>query len=350
MDDFAHRVLAWYDQHGRKDLPWQVDRTPYRVWVAEVMLQQTQVTTVIPYYERFMARFPTLTALAQADVEDVLALWSGLGYYARGRNLHAAAQRIANDYDGEPPRELEALQALPGIGRSTAGAILASAFGIHAVILDGNVKRVLARYHAVEGYPGSTTTARLLWQHAESHTPRARVADYTQAVMDLGATLCTRGRPRCGACPLRSTCAAHQRDTVTHYPQPRPRRVMPVKRTRMWLLTDAESRCLLEKRPPSGIWGGLWNPIERAVDESADEVLESLGLLAAGEAEPLAEFRHTFTHFHLDIAPMRVTVREARTGIADGEKLRWYSVRDDEPVAWSRVAVRLLATIEETTA
>lgn len=197
MDDFAKRALAWYDAHGRKNLPWHTDRTPYRIWVSEVMLQQTQVKTVIPYFERFTRRFPNVSTLAQSDLDDVLALWTGLGYYARGRNLHAAAIAICDLHAGELPADLDALIALPGIGRSTAGAILASAYGIRAPILDGNVKRLLARFHAIEGYPGSTATSKELWKHTATHTPSARVADYTQAVMDLGAMICTRTKPSC---------------------------------------------------------------------------------------------------------------------------------------------------------
>ncbi len=205
---FADQVLAWFDVHGRKDLPWQHPRTPYRVWISEVMLQQTQVATVIPYFERFIARFPNVSTLARADLDDVLHLWTGLGYYARGRNLHAAAKRIVADHDGELPRELDALIALPGIGRSTAGAILSAGHGIRAPILDGNVKRVLARYFAVPGYPGQNAVAETLWAHAEATTPTTRVADYTQAIMDLGATLCTRSQSALQRLPRRNAIAS----------------------------------------------------------------------------------------------------------------------------------------------
>src|SRR5262245_49623140 len=206
MNAFAEAVLAWYDVHGRRNLPWQHPRTPYRVWISEVMLQQTQVATVIPYFERFVTRFPNVDALARTDIDDVLHLWTGLGYYARARNLHAAAKRIVEHHRGELPHELDELQALPGIGRSTPGAPLSAGHGIRAPILDGNVKRVLARYFGVPGYPGQNAVAEVLWAHAESTTPCERVADYTQAIMDLGATLCTRSNPRCSNCPVASNC------------------------------------------------------------------------------------------------------------------------------------------------
>ncbi len=345
MNSFARRVLDWYDAHGRKNLPWHIDRTPYRVWISEVMLQQTQVATVIPYFERFTARFPNAATLAQAEIDEVLALWTGLGYYARARNLHDAAKRIVESHGSELPADLAALMALPGIGRSTAGAILASAFEIRAPILDGNVKRLLARFHAVAGYPGSTATAKQLWQRAESHMPDERVRDYTQALMDLGALVCTRSKPSCTACPLASDCIAYARDAVTEFPHPRPKRHMPVRRTRMWLLTDELGRCLLERRPLNGLWGGLWNPIERQLDDDVNQVLGSLGLQRRSNVEPMTEFRHTFTHFHLDVEPVRVHVYGSGAQVADGEQRRWYGPGANEPIGLSRVAERLLAMI-----
>ncbi len=345
MDEFARQALTWYDAHGRRNLPWHIDRSPYRIWISEVMLQQTQVAIVIPYFQRFIARFPNVFALARADLDDVLALWTGLGYYARGRNLHAAAIAIADRHAGELPADLDALIELPGIGRSTAGAILASAFAVRAPILDGNVKRLLARFHAVEGYPGTTATSKQLWQHADAHTPSTRVADYTQAVMDLGAMVCTRTKPSCETCPLRDDCEALRTDTVSRFPQPRPRRTLPIKRTRMWLFTDERGRCLLEKRPPSGIWGGLWGPIEQTTEAPIDDVLATLGLQLEGDLMPLDGFRHTFTHFHLDVHPLRVPVARSNTTIADSDRYRWYGPGDNQPIGLSRVAERLLAMI-----
>ena len=278
MTWLSDQIIEWFDTHGRKDLPWQHPRSPYRVWISEVMLQQTQVATVMPYFERFVARFPNVDALARAEIDEVLHLWTGLGYYARGRNLHAAARHIVAAHKSELPRTLDALMALPGIGRSTAGAILAAGYSIRAPILDGNVKRVLARFFAVSGYPAERLISESLWSHAEAHTPHARVGDYTQAIMDLGATLCTRSKPRCAQCPIATRCAAYIRDSVACYPAPRPRKTLPVKRARMYLLVDPTGRCLLERRPPTGIWGGLWTPPERAADYRVDQMLDEIGL------------------------------------------------------------------------
>lgn len=238
--NFAARLLRWYDRHGRKDLPWQRARTPYTVWVSEVMLQQTQVATVIPYFERFMARFPDVRTLADAPLDAVLAHWSGLGYYSRARNLHRAAQQIRDRHGGVFPEDMDAIAALPGIGRSTAGAILAQALGQRHAILDGNVKRVLTRHRAIAGWPGQSAVERRLWEIAEAETPHARVADYTQAIMDLGAMVCTRARPRCGACPVADDCAARAAGTVSRYPAPKPRKTLPVRQTRMLLVTNGE--------------------------------------------------------------------------------------------------------------
>ncbi|HEY6597714.1 MAG TPA: A/G-specific adenine glycosylase, partial [Pseudomonadales bacterium] len=296
MHTFADLLLTWFETHGRKDLPWQHPRTAYRVWISEVMLQQTQVATVIPYFNRFVERFPNVETLARAEIDDVLHLWTGLGYYARGRNLHTTARRLVAEHDATVPRDIDALMALPGIGRSTAGAILAAGHGIRAPILDGNVKRVLARCFAVPGYPGQTKVADTLWRHAEANTPSARVADYTQAVMDLGALVCTRPKPRCGECPVATQCIAYRTNTIERYPGPRPRKTLPVRRVRMFVLTDADGRCLLERRPPSGIWGGLWGPPERDSDYDVDTLLAEVGVRSHEfETYTLASFRHTFT-------------------------------------------------------
>jgi A/G-specific adenine glycosylase len=352
MARFSDRLLAWFDVHGRKDLPWQHPRSPYRVWISEVMLQQTQVATVIPYFERFMARFPNVSTLARAEIDEVLHLWTGLGYYARGRNLHAAARRIVDAHASELPKTLDELIALPGIGRSTAGAILSAGHGIRAAILDGNVKRVLARYFAVDGYPGERLVADTLWMHADANTPTDRVADYTQAIMDLGATLCTRSRPRCSACPVAEDCAAHRMGLIARYPAPRPRKTLPVKRARMLLLIDPGGRCLLERRPPTGLWGALWNPPERASDYDPAGLLDELGMLQASivQQQVLPQFRHTFTHFHLNIEPVRIDVSSAAQCVSEPARWRWYDITDDEPLGLSAVAVRLLTLIRTTVA
>ena len=350
MDWFAERLLAWFDRHGRRDLPWQHPRTPYRVWVSEIMLQQTQVATVIPYYQRFMARFPDVACLAAAEIDEVLHLWTGLGYYARGRNLHRAAQVVMQRHGGRLPDDVDALAELPGIGRSTAGAIAAIAFGRRAAILDGNVKRVLARFHAVPGHSGETATLRMLWQHAEAHTPYRRVDDYTQAVMDLGATLCARTRPRCTKCPVASRCTAFAQGSVDQYPGRRPQRDKPIRAARMFLVTDPDGRCLLEQRPASGLWGGLWTPPERAADAAIETVCKDLGIPARDVASTRMgkSFRHTFTHFHLDIEPVYVELAQAACAVADRGGLCWYAsgAGGTRPaLGLSAPAARLLATL-----
>ena len=288
MDWFAERLLTWFHGHGRRDLPWQRNINAYRVWVSEIMLQQTQVKTVIPYYERFMARFPTVHDLAGAELDDVLHHWTGLGYYARGRNLHGAARVIVDDHGGELPPSVEELAALPGIGRSTAGAIAAIAGGVRAPILDGNVKRVLARFHAVSGYPGEAAVAKTLWGLADEHTPDRRVADYTQAIMDLGATLCTRSRPGCSNCPVAERCQALAADQIDRYPGRKPKKEKPVRAARMFIVHDGEGACLLERRPDEGIWGGLWTPPERSSDTTAEGFLGEFGLQTSGRSPATA--------------------------------------------------------------
>jgi len=347
MDWFARRLLDWFDRHGRKDLPWQRGIDAYRVWVAEIMLQQTQVATVIPYYERFIARFPDVHALAAADIDSVLHLWTGLGYYARARNLHAAARAVVSEHGGHFPASAEGLAALPGIGRSTAGAIAAIAFHVRAPILDGNVKRVLARVHAVAGHPGEARVAQALWSLADSHTPAERVADYTQAIMDLGATLCTRAKPDCGRCPMLERCAAYAAGTVERYPAPRPRRAQPVRAVRMYLLIDPAGRCLLERRPASGIWGGLWTPPERPADSTPEAVCAEFGVPgdAIVDVRYAPSFRHTFTHFHLDIEPVWVRVERAATAIADQPGTHWYCATEPKAIGLSAPAAKLLTSL-----
>ena len=322
--DFAARVLDWFDAHGRKDLPWQHDINPYRVWVSEIMLQQTQVKTVIPYYERFMQRFPDVADLAAADEDQVLHHWSGLGYYSRARNLHNAAQQVVDNFGGELPADVEQLETLPGIGRSTAGAISAIAFGLRATILDGNVKRVLARHCAIDGWPGKTAVARELWNLAEATTPAHRVADYTQAIMDLGATLCTRSRPRCEDCPVASTCTAKAEGDPARYPGKKPRKTLPVRRADMHIIANSRGEILLEKRPHNGIWGGLWSLPEGPLDKL---VLTYIGCLdTAKTSEQLPPRRHTFSHFHLDMTPVICQASET-TGIAENRDYRWFDPR-----------------------
>ena len=327
MPHFAQRVLAWFDAHGRHDLPWQHPRDPYRVWVSEIMLQQTQVGTVIPYFQRFMDRFPDVYRLADARPDEVLHLWSGLGYYARGRNLHRAARVLVEQHQGRFPEDIDRVQALPGIGRSTAGAILALGCDQRHPILDGNVKRVLARHFGVSGWPGEKPVTDRLWRLAESMTPTERVADYTQAMMDLGATLCVRSRPACRLCPVSDTCVALTTGQVSTLPTPRPKKDKPVRSTVMLILRDAQGCILLEQRPNKGVWGGLWSFPETATEDEAILFCgESLRMkTTAGERRP--GIRHSFTHFHLDIVPLvrDVVAREA-DAMTDSGRV-WYNPR-----------------------
>lgn len=346
-DSFSGRVLHWFDLHGRKDLPWQCDPTPYRVWVSEIMLQQTRVAAVIEYYGRFMARFPTLQALAAAPMDDVLHQWSGLGYYARARNLHRAAQILCAEYGGEFPRSFETVAALPGIGRSTAGAIMALSFGERHPILDGNVKRVLARCHEVDGWPGKTEVARTLWNYAETHTPESRVAEYTQAMMDLGATVCTRTRPRCSGCPLAEHCGARRSGRVEQLPAPKPRRQLPVRQVRLLVVRDAEGRVLLERRPPAGIWGGLWSLPECPPDQDVGTWCdESLGL-GVNDVRPWLQVRHTFTHFHLDIHTVAARMCDRRASLMEGRDQVWYNTAQPDRRGLAAPITRLLQALHD---
>lgn len=304
--DFAHRVIAWQKQSGRHDLPWQQHGRkgdPYRIWLAEIMLQQTQVATVIPYYQRFLARFPDLARLAAAPSEEVMALWSGLGYYARARNLQRAAQLIVAQWGGRFPRNADDIQTLPGIGRSTAAAIAVFAFGARAAILDGNVKRVLARTFGIEGFPGDKAVENRLWALAETLLPERGIKAYTQGLMDLGATLCTRSRPRCGACPLAAQCVALRENCIAELPSPRARRAVPQRAVTL-LVLHCSGRVLLERRPPKGIWGGLLSLPELAAGQPARRY--------AG-ATQLPVVRHAFTHFRLDITPLLCKVSRCNT-------------------------------------
>ena len=304
---FAAKIVAWQKKHGRHDLPWQGTRDPYAIWLAEIMLQQTQVATVIPYYNRFLARLPDVTALAAAPLDEVMRLWSGLGYYSRARNLHRAAQAVMSAHGGRFPRRYEEIAALPGVGRSTAAAICAFAFGQRRAILDGNVKRVLARVRGIKGYPGEKKVSDRLWLEAERLLPRRNVEAYTQGLMDLGATVCTRRKPRCDACPLRTDCIAVRRGWVGKLPGPRPNKPLPHKSTVMLVLTRG-GEVLLEKRPPAGIWGGMWCLPEAA--HKADIAATCLKRFGARviEIETLPRIAHGFTHFKLDIRPLRLRV------------------------------------------
>jgi A/G-specific adenine glycosylase len=330
-ESFATRLLAWFDVAGRHDLPWQHRRTPYRVWLSEVMLQQTQVATVIPYFERFVGALPDLRALAEAPLDRVLALWSGLGYYTRARNLHAAAQLCMQRHDGELPRDVDALAALPGIGRSTAAAIAAQAWNDRHAMLVGNVKRVLARFHGIEGWPGAPRVEKQLWAFAQAHVhdrslPGERLADYTQAQMDFGATLCTRSRPACVLCPLQADCVARIEGRQDELPTPRPTKVLPHRDAVVLVLRNADGRVLLQRRAPTGVWASLWS-LPQFDDAAAADVWLARH---AGDAAPvmwLDDVAHGFSHYHLTLKP-RLHRIDAPKWIADDDTLAWVASTD----------------------
>lgn len=334
---FHHALLKWFDQHGRKDLPWQFDKTPYRVWVSEIMLQQTQVTTVIPYFLRFMQRFPDIFALAHASEDDVLHLWTGLGYYSRARNLHRTAKIICHEFAGKFPDELSALQELPGIGRSTAGAISAIAFNKHTAILDGNVKRVLTRFYGITEWPGEKKITEKLWQIAEDLTPKKRVADYTQAIMDLGATLCKRGQPDCAHCPLQSDCIAYAKNIAKKLPASKPRKALPIRQATFLLLQDGQT-ILLEKRAPVGVWANLWSFPELNGDENT---IAASFRFDVKKIQKLATFRHTFSHFHLDISPLLVIGKRKKNFVQE-ERFLWYDLQQPAQVGLPAPVKKLL--------
>lgn len=353
LDTFAKAIVDYYSAQGRKELPWQHPRTPYRVWVSEIMLQQTQVARMIVYFNRFVSRFPDVASLAAATSDEVMAHWSGLGYYARARNLHKSAGMLVERHNGELPDDLESLLALPGIGRSTAGAIRSSAFGIPTPILDANVRRVLSRFHGIRGVTGESATEKTLWQYAEAHTPNTRIQEYTQGIMDFGARLCRMSRPACDRCPLAVDCRALAEGAVEEFPVPRKRRAKPLRRVCFFLVTDLQGRVLLELRPESGVWGGLWTFPEREVNsETGDFVSElkrtlaSSHSLADAEVRELAapaKFRHHFTHFDLEIHPIRLVIDRYFSG-RDGP-WRWVRPAECENLGMPSAAKRLLADI-----
>lgn len=351
---FQHLLLKWFDQHGRRHLPWQQDKTPYRVWVSEIMLQQTQVSTVIPYYEQFMARFPTLQSLAQASTDKVLHSWAGLGYYSRARNLHRAAKWIFDELDGKFPDNLESLIQLPGVGLSTAGAILAIAYQKKAPILDGNVKRVLARFQGIDKPVNDKATENQLWSLAEKYTPEKRVDDYTQAIMDLGATLCTRSKPQCKACPLTKFCSARLSGTAEMLPIKKASKSLPVRTASFLLLQQKQGQFLLLKREDAGIWGGLWSlpelpglPDKKMIVSFCRQQYQ----LAVSGYQLLKPFRHSFSHYHLDMHPVLITVarsrKQARPSKMEEVSQIWYNPLDAKPVGLPRPIQLLLRGLDD---
>lgn len=343
--DFASQVVNWQKQYGRHDLPWQNTRDPYAIWVSEIMLQQTQVSAVIGYYARFMQRFPDVAMLAAAEQEEVLQYWSGLGYYSRARNLHAAARMIMQLHDGRFPQDFDAVQALPGIGRSTAAAITAFAFGQRRAILDGNVKRVLARSFSIEGWPGLPAVEKQMWRLAENLLPDHELEAYTQGLMDLGATICTRGKPRCMHCPIQDDCVARAEDRIHVLPTPKLRKPVPQRSTVMLLLISG-SEILLEKRPSTGVWGGLWSLPEMDTGKDAGEVVFQRFGLNTQLMQPLPELVHTFTHFTLTITPQPLYVIGHQPRVSE-PGLLWLHIEDAEGAALPAPVKRLLGQLSD---
>lgn len=342
---FNTRLLHWFDQHGRKDLPWQHPITPYRVWVSEIMLQQTQVDTVIPYFERFMKRFPSVDALAGAPLDEVLHLWTGLGYYARARNLHKCAQAVVAQFGGEFPAEADTLAQLPGIGRSTAAAIASIAFNQPSAILDGNVKRVLARHGAIAGWPGRTEVAERLWRQAEDYMPLERCRDYTQAIMDLGATLCTRSKPRCKDCPVQADCQAFAEGNPAAYPGSKPKKPKPVRQAYLLILQTPEGKVFLQQRPESGIWGGLWSlpELDVAKDPKA-HAQQHYG--PVDSVQSWTSLRHSFSHYHFDIHPVHIVLAQTHSGVREQPQAAWLDLRESMKIGLAAPIKALLARLQ----
>ena len=345
MTPFANAILQWYDVYGRKNLPWQQDKTAYTVWLSEVMLQQTQVTTVIPYFERFLEHFPTVTALANADQDEVLHLWTGLGYYARARNLHKAAKIVAEQYQGEFPLTLEEVNALPGVGRSTAAAILSSVYKQPHAILDGNVKRTLARCFAVDGWPGKKRVENRLWELAEAHTPDIDTDKYNQAMMDMGAIVCTRSKPKCSLCPVASFCEAKKQDRQLDFPGKKPKKDKPVKET-WFVILYHNNQVWLQQRPQSGIWGGLFCFPENS-HAGIEHQLDLLSVKSSkiDEIKTLIAFRHTFSHYHLDITPVLVKLNQTPDLVMDGSQGLWYNLSVPEKVGLAAPVKQLIDSL-----
>lgn len=345
MNSFADEVLAWYSQYGRKTLPWQIEKTPYHVWLSEVMLQQTQVATVIPYFERFIASFPTVVDLAKAPIDDVLHLWTGLGYYARARNLHKTAQIIAEKFSGTFPSQFDDVLNLPGVGRSTAGAILSLSQKQHYAILDGNCKRVLARYFAIDGWPGVKTVENKLWDLAEKVTPKQNVDQFNQAMMDIGATICTRSKPKCTLCPLSKNCIAYSTNNWQAFPAKKPKKTIPTKTAYFLILAD-KNKIWLNKRPPAGIWGGLYCFPQFGHYDELKEWLNKQNIVAT-ELTQLIAFKHTFSHFHLDIVPIYCQIKRYQ-GCLDDSNGFWYDFNDPPKIGLATPVNNLLKQLSQT--
>lgn len=351
MHDFTRKLLVWYKQHGRSDLPWQKNKTAYRVWISEIMLQQTQVKTVIPYYLKFMEIFPDVTTLANAPLDNILALWAGLGYYTRARNLHKTAIIIQDQYQGKFPSTLEQMVALPGIGKSTASAILAFSEKQALPILDGNVKRVLTRLHAVNGWPGKPEIEKQLWQLATSYTPTSRyIVDYTQATMDLGATICTRSSPKCTECPVSNECIAFANSETALYPNRSPKKTSPIKHTFLLILKNNKHEILLERRPETGIWGGLWSLPETSTQDLPVHYLNYGDKVDAKKMQVLAPIHHTFSHFKLIATPIQYSMGKPSKIAMSNTHILWHNPNDPLPKGVPAPIKKWLQQLERETA
>lgn len=343
MNIFSQQLLAWFEVYGRQDLPWQNPREPYRVWISEIMLQQTQVQTVIPYFNRFMSRFPNLLSLANADEDEVLALWSGLGYYSRARNLHKTAKIIAREHRGEIPANCEILVSFPGIGNSTAAAITSQAFGQATPILDANVKRVLARYFQVDGPPDKQAVMEKLWAYARECMPMTDSANYTQAIMDLGALICKSRAPLCANCPVHTGCLAFNNQVTDRYPEKKQKHAIPRRRQKFLILHNDKGDIYLEKLPPSGIWGGLWSLPDIAVEDCPFSYIADHYALKGENLQELAPFKHSFSHFHLDLYPVAIKISPARRDIIQEFPGAWFSKAALSSVGIARPIGKILA-------
>ncbi|WP_133406182.1 A/G-specific adenine glycosylase [Parashewanella tropica] len=348
IPSFSDRIIDWYDIHGRKTLPWQQSKTPYKVWISEIMLQQTQVATVIPYFEKFMASFPSVLDLANAEQDEVLHHWTGLGYYARARNLHKAAQLIRDRYQGQFPESFDDVLSLPGIGRSTAGAVLSLSLGQHHAILDGNVKRVLARHGAISGWPGKKTVENQLWEIADRYTPKSEIQKYNQAMMDIGAMICTRSKPKCEQCPVAFDCQAQRQGKQTNYPGKKPKTEKPVKATH-FLVLKQNGKVLLKQRPSKGIWGGLWCFPEFETATELEQYIQTTKILPSS-VQSLSGFRHTFSHYHLDISASLVDLDNNHNQVMEplvsgGYSEMWFNLFAPEKVGLAAATEKILAEV-----
>ena len=347
INSFSNRIIDWYDLFGRKTLPWQLNKTPYKVWISEIMLQQTQVTTVIPYFEKFMASFPDVVSLANAEQDEVLHHWTGLGYYARARNLHKAAQIIRDKHHGLFPTHFDDVIDLPGIGKSTAGAILSLSLGKHFAILDGNVKRVLARHGAIEGWPGKKTVENQLWDLAEQLSPKQDIQKYNQAMMDIGSAVCTRSKPKCEDCPVNRDCKAQLQGRQTEFPGKKPKTEKPVKNA-LFAVLMSQGKVLLKQRPQQGIWGGLWCFPEFSSQAELNDYIAKNNISGI-ETTQLSGFRHTFSHFHLDVSATLINLDNIQNQLNEplGEYSDlWYNLDTPDKVGLAAATEKVLAEVK----